>query len=93
MHCQAILPGCVSKDDYSHRVRLQWSAKAFEAESFHLPMGHGQKFPVICLSLQGWANFWAADLLLFPGVASCSGRSFCPQEKFNGLVDTISIDP
>lgn len=27
---------------------LQWSARIFKAESPHLPMGHGRKFPVIC---------------------------------------------
>jgi hypothetical protein len=75
------------------RGGLQWSAKAFEAESFHLPMAHGQNFPVICLSHHGWAIHWAADLLLFLGVASCSGHPFCPQEKVTGLVNTISIDP
>ena len=55
-------------------------------------MGISQSFPVICLPRQGCASPWAADLLLFPGVARCSWHPFCPQEKVNGLVNTISID-
>ena len=56
-------------------------------------MGHGQNFPVICLSLQGWVIPWAAYLLHFPGLSSCFGTPFCPQEKVSGLNNIIAFDP
>ena len=63
---------------------LQWSAKAFEAESFPLTMGHGQSFPVICLSQQGWEIYWAAVAPLFPDL----GRF--PRHPFR-LLDEVKI--
>jgi hypothetical protein len=66
-------------------------SKVFGADWFHLPMGHGQNFPVICVSHQGWAIHWAADLQ-FPGLSGCVVHPLFPQEKVKGVGNTISIN-
>ena len=43
--------------------------------------GHDLKVPEYGPYHQGLAIHWAAVLLAFPGLASCSRHPFCPQEK------------
>ena len=85
-------PGCVL---YLRSVvrKSMVVSKIFEADWFHLPMGHDQKFPVSYRSRQGLAVHWVADLLLFPGRSSIFGSPFCSQQKVTGLDNTIPIDP
>jgi hypothetical protein len=73
------------------RGGLRWSAKEFEADGFYLPMeGHDLKIPVYGPYHYGLAIHWAAVFLAFPGLASCLGSPFCPQEKLKDLDSTVS---
>jgi hypothetical protein len=68
-------------------------SKILDADWFHIPMGHDQKFPVSCRSRQALAIHWVADLLLFLGHSSSFGSPFCPQEKVKGVGNITFIDP
>ena len=52
--------------------------------------GHDLKIPVYGPYHYGLAIHWAAVFLAFPGLASCLGSPFCPQEKLKDLDSTVS---